>query len=44
MFYVFEFCDVGWLVQSLPLNMLKKFDKFACYFEIGACFEIDFCL
>ena len=22
---VFEFCDMGWMVQSLPLNILKKF-------------------
>ena len=41
---VLEFCYVGWLLQSLPLNTSKKFDPFACYFEIGACFKVDLCL
>ena len=24
MIIIFEFCDVGWMVQSLPLNIRKK--------------------
>ena len=31
-FKVFEFSDVGWMV---PLSILKKIDKIACYFELG---------
>ena len=31
------------MAQSLPLNVLNKSIKFACYFDLGVCFNVELC-